>query len=115
MALKRCLDCGRLSMGRRCPGCTRAVDRVTLAGKRARRAYPTVERARRAQVVGQWVATHGHICPGYLTEPHHSGDLTADHPIEVVLGGSEDQELAVLCRSCNSRKSHTVTTGRGVG
>jgi hypothetical protein len=106
--LRPCLDCGQLSMGPRCRGCTNRVARATLRGKRERRPYPAHERARRAEVVRTWIATHGHVCPGYETEAHPSGDLTADHPHDVSLGGSEGQELSVLCRSCNSRKSHRV-------
>lgn len=104
MALKPCLDCGRLSPGSRCPTHTRDRDAATTRGKRERRPYTHGEQERRAQAVRDHVALYGYWCPGYLVEPHPAHDLTGDHPTPVAGGGREDQPLAVLCRRCNSRK-----------
>lgn len=103
MPLRPCPDCHTLSTGTRCVPCEGRRQRA----KRTRRPYTSGERSRRAAVVGAWVALHGHVCPGWKTAAHPSRDLTADHPTEVASGGSEGQDLQVLCRSCNSRKALT--------
>lgn len=61
------------------------------------------ERKRRAQAVADWVAEHGHWCPGYGVPAHPSTDLTADHSLAVAHGGAQGP-LDVLCRPCNARK-----------
>lgn len=48
---------------------------------------------------------HGDWCPGYGRPGHASTDLTADHDIALVNGGTDDPDnLTVLCRSCNTTK-----------
>lgn len=88
----------------RCPDCARHVEAERTRGKRSRRPYTHAERQRRADTVRTWVQAHGWWCPGWHADPHPSQDLTADHITEVGSGGSEQGPLAVLCRSCNSRK-----------
>jgi 5-methylcytosine-specific restriction protein A len=88
----------------RCDPCTRLIVNATTRGKRRRRPYTEAIRKRRAEAVQAWRADHGDICPGWQRQPHQSTDLTADHPVPVGAGGDEDAPLAVLCRSCNSRK-----------
>ena len=61
-------------------------------------------RTRRAAAVAAWREEVGDICPGYNRKPHASSDLTADHITPRSKGGHEDGPLAILCRSCNSRK-----------
>lgn len=109
MPLRPCLDCGALTPGPRCPGHARAKQRATTASKREVRPYTAAERKRRAEAVATHRSQHGDWCPGYMRDPHPSADLTADHPHAVARGGDEAQALAVLCRSCNSAKSHSVT------
>lgn len=92
MAKRPCLKCGTLTDGSRCPT--------------HRRDNTNRERQRRAATVAAHRAQHGDWCPGWHTPPHPSTDLTADHPTDVATGGSEHQDLNVLCRSCNSRKRH---------
>lgn len=104
MPLRPCLDCNRLTPGSRCGGCRNARDRITLRAKRERRPYTRTEQERRAQAVAAWISSNGYVCPGYHRSPHHSRDLTAEHPHAVARGGAEDQPLTVLCRSCNSSK-----------
>jgi 5-methylcytosine-specific restriction protein A len=97
--------CGRLTRGTRCPDHERARERA----KRAARPYTHSERQRRAEVVAEWKATFGDVCPGWQVPPHPAtprSPLGADHPIEVALGASETQSLAVLCAACNARKSN---------
>src|SRR5262249_48374627 len=109
MALRPCLDCGRLSQGTRCPDHRRARDRTTLQSKRTRR--PRVSRAeevRRAAVVQAWRAQHGDVCPGWRRSAHAATDLTADHVQAVGAGGAESGALAVLCRACNGAKADRV-------
>jgi hypothetical protein len=62
------------------------------------------ERKRRAAVVRQHRQLYGDWCPGYGVAPHPDPDLTADHVVPVGAGGDPHGPLAVLCRSCNSRK-----------
>lgn len=50
-------------------------------------------------LVGDW-------CPGWRREGHAADVLTVDHVIPISLGGDLFGETQVLCRSCNSRKSH---------
>ena len=109
MPLIPCLDCGRLinkqaanKHGRRKRGWGRC-DRCA-AGTHISNA----ETRRRAQAVAHHRAVHGDWCPGWRRPPHHSTDLTADHRTPVAAGGSEQGQLAVLCRSCNSTKQHTT-------
>jgi 5-methylcytosine-specific restriction protein A len=104
MALKPCLDCGRLSNQARCPEHRRARER----GRPQRPTNLTrdaTERQRRADAVAAHRRTHGNWCPGYGVPAHPSSDLTADHVISVAMGGDPNGELQVLCRSCNGRKS----------
>ena len=37
------------------------------------------EKRRREQVVDEWIAVNGPMCPGWKRQPHLSKDLTADH------------------------------------
>ena len=49
----------------------------------------------------EWIAIHGHWCPGWQIEghtgrpAHPATDLVVDH------------DLGVMCRSCNSHKAAT--------
>lgn len=104
-ALRPCLTCGRLARGSRCPDHARLAARAKTRQKRVVRPYTAQEQRRRAGVVTAWRDVHGDLCPGWGVPAHASGDLTADHPDEVALSGDESQPLAVLCRSCNSRKN----------
>lgn len=94
--------------GSRCQACTNQVEATRTRGKRARRPYTNTERLRRAEAVKAHREQHGDWCPGWRTPPHPARDLTADHPIEVASGGTETQQLEILCRSCNGRKGATT-------
>lgn len=62
-------------------------------------------RRRSRQAIARHRARVGDWCPGYLVMGHPSKELTADHPDPLARGGSLlDQDLDVLCVSCNSRK-----------
>lgn len=113
MPLRPCLGwqhepCGKLSPNTRCPRhdhMRRQASNARYRPHRERRPdYTSQERTRRAEAVAAWRAMHGDVCPGWQRPPHPASDLTADHPIEVAAGGSEGQDLMVLCRSCNSSK-----------
>ncbi len=81
---------------------SRAKRRTTPA-RRRRQTGAAKSMAKR--VVDDWVAEHGHVCPGWRRPPHRSADLTADHIIPVVRGGTNDpSNYRVLCRSCNSSR-----------
>ena len=59
------------------------------------------------RTVESWVAVHGWTCPGWRREPHpvRPGELAADHPVPLVLGGEPPPKRpGVLCASCNARK-----------
>jgi 5-methylcytosine-specific restriction endonuclease McrA len=61
------------------------------------------------------VAAHGWLCPGFERSPHPSRDLTGDHILPRSRGGKNiPNNIAVMCRSCNSRKGARATRdGRG--
>ncbi len=63
----------------------------------------------RAIVLAHWVAANGPVCPGFMRSAHAvpTADLTVDHRAPTSRGGSllDRANLAVLCRSCNSRKN----------
>lgn len=89
----------------------RCADHAAERETRLRRTVPTKrtrsrsEQRRRAQAVADYQARHGDWCPGYGRNPHPAADLTADHITAVAAGGAPDGPHAVLCRSCNGRKS----------
>ncbi len=84
MPLRRCLDCGTLSRGTRCPSCT-AHRRVV------RNADRPIARA---------VIAASPVCARCgATE-----DLTADHVVPLARGGTNHGPRATLCRPCNSSK-----------
>jgi 5-methylcytosine-specific restriction protein A len=101
-----CATCGRLAWGLRCRPChrrsTQGLPRRDALSNNWR------ERKRRAAVVAQHRRAFGDVCPGWQVPPHPATDLAADHIDEVHAGGDERGALAVLCRSCNSRKSNAV-------
>lgn len=101
-----CVDCGAASAGLRCMACYRR-SRPAPVGRRADLDDWKARDARK-RAVKAWRATQGDYCPGFEKPPHPASDLTADHPLEVVLGGDpRPGEYSILCRSCNARKSHS--------
>ncbi len=62
----------------------------------------------------EWVALHGHVCPGYGRPAHDANDLTGDHRVPLSLGGHSNRtNVAILCRQCNSAKGADVGGGGG--
>jgi len=97
MALKPCLDCGRLTSRSRCTIHQRGKQQAKDAKRPTRRTH-TEQQRRRQQVAAQpWCTVCG------STE-----DLTAEHVVPVAAGGSEDGPLVTLCRRCNSSRGATV-------
>ena len=97
-----CLGCGTQTRhGWYCARCAPAVEK-----RRHNRAYDSGEwRQRRAEAIGAHVARYGWVCLGdEVHGPHETQDLTADHPVALANLGTHDQDLAVMCRSANSRK-----------
>jgi hypothetical protein len=71
--------------------------------------WPAAAIDRNREVVEQWVAAFGYVCPGVARLDHapHVADpernpLTAEHIDAVTLTHDERGELSVLCRSINS-------------
>jgi hypothetical protein len=65
------------------------------------------------RVVARWKQVHGNWCPGYGVAPHESDDLTCDHIVEVIDGGTNDpNNRGILCRSCNGRKGRDAQLRR---
>lgn len=99
MAPRPCLLCGTPATNTRCPKCEATYQQ---ARNQARPHYqgdwPTLSKKLRAA----WVKEHGWWCPGWHTPPHPSRDLVLDH-----VNQRSRQQLAILCRTCNSRKSAT--------
>ena len=99
MPPRPCLTCGKPTAKTRCPTCARLTDRQRTATRpHLGSNWDQLSRKLRAQ----WVAEHGWVCPGWDTPPHPSTDLTVDH-----VTARDPTRLAILCRSCNSRKSAT--------
>lgn len=63
------------------------------------RAFSRARLAEHRALVGDW-------CPGWRRDGHEADVLTVDHIIPISLGGDVFGQTQVLCRSCNSRKSH---------
>jgi 5-methylcytosine-specific restriction endonuclease McrA len=83
------------------PGQARCPYHQQLFDRQAR-AHLTGPWRRRSEAIRRdWVAEHGALCVGYQRDAHtvNVGDLTVDHVV-----ARSDEQLAVLCRSCNSRK-----------
>ena len=63
----------------------------------------------RERVIGEWVARHGWVCPGWRRQQHPvpTGGLTLDHAQPLVLGGAayDPSNVGPLCSSCQARKS----------
>lgn len=97
MPLRPCLDCGTPASSTRC---TRCEARKQQARNAQRTHYHGDWAALSRRTRDQWVATHGWVCPGWQSPPHPARDLVVDHVQQ-----RSRQALAVLCRSCNSRKS----------
>ena len=60
-----------------------------------------------ARAIAAHVSVHGWHCPGWHRPPHPvgPGELAADHPVPLVLGGEPlPARPGVLCASCNARK-----------
>ncbi len=98
MSMKPCLVCGDVSDATRCPEHRTKDERVRPAERRTARWARLSKRLRKAQ-------------PFCLTCGSRD-DLTVDHVIPVTIRPDlafEVDNLAVLCRRCNSRKGTTVT------
>jgi len=85
MPRRPCLDCGVLSTGTRCPGCTSARARVrdAVRGSSAERGYDAAHRRRRAELLpkayGQPCARCGlPVLPGQALDAGHSTSLAHD-------------------------------------
>lgn len=112
--------CPTLTDGTRCPTHRRARQRATdqRRGTRQERGYDNDWLQLRNRIIDDHVARRGYTCPGWDGPPHFadpkSNPLTGDHIIELHEGGQrlDPANIAVLCRSCNTAKSHSR---RGVG
>lgn len=69
-------------------------------------------RRSRQRIVQYWKEIYGNWCPGYKRPGHRAHDLTAQHWQALSDGGDPNQQLSVLCRSCNSRHGAEVVAAR---
>ena len=95
-----------------CPVCRRVgctQHRIEANRRRTPRPMTNAEIVRRKAAVDEWRAQYGDWCPacGWV-----GVKLTADHVVPVALGGDEDGELRVMCKSCNSRGGAAITNRR---
>ena len=93
---RRCDRCGR-------PGFANHFGRTPDHPARRTSAWRRLAK----RTVEAHVALHGWTCPGWHREPHpvRPGELAADHPVPLVLGGEPlPARSGVLCASCNARK-----------
>lgn len=117
MKVRVCLGCGVPTMnGSRCMDC--AKGRGAFAGFRQsprQRSYDSAAwRTLSRRVREEWVAEHGWWCPGWRVSWHPSRDLTVDHIVALIEGGSplDRDNLRVLCRSCHGRVSLSLAARR---
>lgn len=92
-----CLDCGQPTTATRCTSCEQ---RRQHARNAARPHYQGDWPALSRKIRQDWVNKHGWVCPGWERAAHPTTDLVVDH-----VEARTRTRLAVLCRSCNSRKS----------
>jgi 5-methylcytosine-specific restriction endonuclease McrA len=95
MLPRSCLGCGtKIPSGSRCPRCARKA-------KTASRGYGAAWQRLARQAIRErpWCVDCG-----------ATADLTADHVVPIALGGQrlDPANVAVRCRSCNSRRGGTV-------
>jgi len=99
MPRRPCLDCGALSAGSRCPGCTSARARVRdeVRGSSAARGYDAAHRRRRAELLPQ---AYGQPCArcGAVMLPGQGLDL--DHVVPIAHGGRDEAKVMVHAH-CN--------------
>ena len=108
-APRACLDCGRLTHGTRCKGCTRTKGaaknkrRATLAPPHG--AAATLRRT--INQTGAWQCAHCHT-----TQP--ATQLDVDHITPLQDGGTDtDNNVQALCRStCHTNKTRTEARTR---
>lgn len=105
MSASPCLGCGMPTFnGSRCPRCAgghRRARRNPIYDQRAWRVRRVTDLQAHRQRYGNW-------CPGYGVPAHPSSDLTLDH----IIPGSLEGGTQVLCRGCNTRKSHATSPRR---
>ena len=70
---------------------------------------PRKTQTRNEQLIDNWIANCGYICPGWNRPAHKAhpqfNKLTIDHIRPRSRGGTDDpSNLQVLCRKCNSSK-----------
>ncbi|MFG2722701.1 HNH endonuclease [Streptomyces sp. NPDC048416] len=104
MPRRPCLDCGTLTRNpSRCDACTTAFNQ--RRGSATQRGYGSAWRHTRGQAVTAHRQAYGDWCPGWNVPAHPAVDLTGDHKIPKSRGGADTLDnVAVLCRACNSRK-----------
>ncbi|MFI2184604.1 HNH endonuclease [Streptomyces sioyaensis] len=104
-----CLVCGRLTRNAsRCdPHQAEWQARQDhIRGSATQRGYGAEWQRTAARVLAAHRRQYGQWCPGWGVPGHPATDLTADHVVPKSKGGTDDpSNIAVLCRSCNSRKA----------
>ena len=108
--MRPCIEPGCPNLTQRTRCATHEAYRRQRRGSPTERGYDAAYQRRRRDLLQLWVSEHGWVCPGYDVRPHPSRDLTADHVIPMAQGG-KDGPLAVLCRSCNSRRGQAQQHG----
>lgn len=97
--------------GETCHNCLGAgVRPVAVTPAHLRRAA----RRERHVLVSAFIEENGPVCAGFGRAVHvvEPSELTADHRVPVAAGGAPggEENLTVLCRSCNSRKGRRMRT-----
>jgi len=100
-----CIACGAPTFnGTRCLDCSRGYRRTTRNPL-----YDDPDWKRRSKrEISAHVARFGWWCPGFGVPAHPSRDLTLDH----IIPGSLEGGTQVLCRACNTRRSHVHSPRR---
>jgi len=102
MTARRCETCGGwISPPQPCKPCRTTYERGRSRGRGRREEYAGSWRYNSQQLRLQWIAIHGHWCPGWTT-PEDRG-----HPAHPATDLVVDHDLGIMCRSCNSSKAAT--------
>lgn len=92
---------------RRCPRHRDFGARFRPSSRRPRVYDSPAWRRLRAEVIADWVARHGWVCPGWRVPAHPARRLVVDHVTPLIAGGAglDRANLRALCVACNSRKA----------
>lgn len=98
--VKPCLDCHRnTSNGSRCPACQKSMDSKMAASRERRRGTRT-----QRGYDNRWgkISKAARSAQPFCSRCGTTEDLTTHHVVPKAQGGTAEQGVAVLCRTCHA-------------